>query len=908
MWFLGFIIGAMIGGAIGSLFRWDEAWLFFGALGILTAVLMNKKAPVQSAAPQPGDLERRVAELEREVRALKDQRGYATDAKSTSSPVSEEAAAPVPFPLPQVTVETVAEAVPPPQPEPAARPKPEAAAPKEPSWLWQKLFGGNILAKVGVLLLLFGIGSGLKLAIDFGVFPPSVRLLLATVTALAMIGFGFSRMRVATHRMFGLALQGGGFGVLYLVTYFAFARYGYLDALAAFALFAALGLVCLFTAMRFEGEALAILGITGAFLAPLLASTGKGSHIVLFSYYAVLNVMVLAVYALRAWRVLTVLAFAFTLVTGMTWASARYVPEFFVSTEIFLIVFALMFSLVPFASALMKRVPRDHWGETVLLFGTPIAAAIAQAWLFDQTGFARVALAWSAVAGGLYYSALAAILFSRQSDHTTHTAHSAIAVGLYTIAVPLAFGVEVTSAFWAIEGLVLTWFGIAHRRGLPYTAGLALQLVSGAYFLLEWHGARVIPILNGLYVGSIVIAGCGTASAWITRRGADSGWPQSGNARSLAALLGTWALIWWLRANFGDIARFAAQAHESALYIGLLVVTSGAAYALGKTLPWTGARYVALFLAALAMLTGLFEGGPMHNAHRHALHDTMVFALPAAFAAFYVLLRRHDRDGYTALVSTAHVFGLLVLAATLLREALWIAEQLARGVTLWRLLAWQLVPVALTFGVIAYARQQIWPVAAHRGAYLAAAAPMLLAVAFAAALYANFHHAGGATGLPYLPVASFFDLSQIAVMVCLVAWMKAAASIRFGLVSFARGTAALLGFVWLSAMAMRIAFHWGGVPFETHALLASGIAQSTLSFMWTALALALMVSATRKVLRSRWFVGFALLAVVGVKFILVDVANQGTIAWSLSLIGVGLLILAASYFSPAPPRSAPIVP
>ena len=103
---------------------------------------------------------------------------------------------------------------------------------------------------------------------------------------------------------------------------------------------------------------------------------------------------------------------------------------------------------------------------------------------------------------------------------------------------------------------------------------------------------------------------------------------------------------------------------------------------------------------------------------------------------------------------------------------------------------------------------------------------------------------------------------------------------------------------------MRIAHHWAGVPFAAKALMSSGVAQSLLSLLWTALALALMISATRNTLRERWFVGFALLGIVGAKFILVDVVNKGTLTWTLSLIGVGLLILAASYFSPAPPRAA----
>jgi uncharacterized membrane protein len=35
---------------------------------------------------------------------------------------------------------------------------------------------------------------------------------------------------------------------------------------------------------------------------------------------------------------------------------------------------------------------------------------------------------------------------------------------------------------------------------------------------------------------------------------------------------------------------------------------------------------------------------------------------------------------------------------------------------------------------------------------------------------------------------------------------------------------------------------------------------------------------------------------------LVDLSNKGTMLWTVSLIGIALLIIAASYYSPAPPK------
>jgi hypothetical protein len=50
-----------------------------------------------------------------------------------------------------------------------------------------------------------------------------------------------------------------------------------------------------------------------------------------------------------------------------------------------------------------------------------------------------------------------------------------------------------------------------------------------------------------------------------------------------------------------------------------------------------------------------------------------------------------------------------------------------------------------------------------------------------------------------------------------------------------------------------------------------------------------------------WFIGMIAGAIVGAKLLLVDAANAGTVIWTGTLIGVALLVIAASYFAPRPP-------
>jgi uncharacterized membrane protein len=64
-----------------------------------------------------------------------------------------------------------------------------------------------------------------------------------------------------------------------------------------------------------------------------------------------------------------------------------------------------------------------------------------------------------------------------------------------------------------------------------------------------------------------------------------------------------------------------------------------------------------------------------------------------------------------------------------------------------------------------------------------------------------------------------------------------------------------------------------------------------------------MITASRRARREVWFGGFGLLGIVGAKLLLFDATGRGTLTWTGTLIGVALLVLAASYFAPMPPKA-----
>ena len=205
---------------------------------------------------------------------------------------------------------------------------------------------GNVPVKLGVIISFFGVAFLLKYAVDrqLLVFPIEFRLLAVAAVAAALLAIGW-RLR-DRKRVYALSLQGGGLGILYLTTFAAFRLYELIPPAFAFALLVVLTVAGGALAVLQNARGLATLGAVGGFLAPVLVSTGSGNHVVLFSYYLVLNSLILGVAWYRPWRELNLIGFVFTFVIGGLWAWERYAPDKYASTQTFVILFFLFYQAV----------------------------------------------------------------------------------------------------------------------------------------------------------------------------------------------------------------------------------------------------------------------------------------------------------------------------------------------------------------------------------------------------------------------------------------------------------------------------------------------------------------------------------------------------------------------------------
>lgn len=900
-----------------------SAWVLAILLGIVVGALQQELSGLFVGALL-GYLLGRVSQLSQQVQRLSqrlrssDAAAPAAQAESPAEPWTRPAApttagadvAPPPAEVAEATpvADTVAAAdviaVPAQTPSPAAAATTPGFARSEPSALgraidrgWTWLRGGNPLARAGIVILFFGAAYLAKYAAEHTVVPIELRFAFIAAGAMVLLVLGW-RLR-ARKRIYAHILQGGGIAGLYLTVFAATRLYDLLPPGFALALMVVVAVTSAILAVAQSALALAVIGTAGGFLAPILVSTGGGNHVALFSYYTVLNLGVFTVAWFRAWRVLNLIGFVFTFGVAGLFRATAYAPEKMLSTDGFLVLFFLMYVAISVLFSLRQKPDLRGYVSGSLVFGLPVAAFTLHATLVAHIEYA---LAWSALGLGAFYLALAWLLLRSglATLRLLSEAFAALGVIFASLAIPLGFDTRTTAAMWAVEGAGLLWLGVRQQRALARAFGLLLQLLAGGAYLMGFDGRPAgTPLLNSVYIGTVLIAVSGALSARWLVRAADG--PRRYGLHLDAALL-VWAALWWV---FGGIA----EIHRAwpLLSLGAVLLFFATSIALfeyiGERAQWPALRRLALALLLPALLIGLLQASQLG----HPFARAGVIGWPALLLALYVVLWRFDRaqdDALAPVLPVLHAVACWLLALLVAWEAGWQIAQDIAGV--WRQLPWGLAPAALLWLLGADVLRPAWPLARHEQAYRGIAAPVLAGAAAIWVLAVNLGSDGDPSPLSYLPLLNPLDIAVALTLTALVRYGRSLGLFEAGRVAESQrrlllAVLAALVFIWLNAALLRALHYEIGTPLSAPGIARSTVAQAALSIFWSLLGFGAMILASRRGWRVVWIVGAALMAVVVFKLFFVDTVGRGTLARIVSFLVVGVLLLVTGYVSPLPP-------
>ncbi|MCM5678037.1 DUF2339 domain-containing protein [Schlegelella sp. S2-27] len=901
-----------LGGLMGVLIA-----RLFHRVGILEAELAQlKRAPEQVGAP--------AAAPDAPAAALPASPGAPVAVEPPQAPAepgfedwNEPAATPLPAPVAAPPPRTVTPALEPDEYSPAVTTSLGRSA-----LAWFR--GGNTIVRIGVLILFLGVAFLLRYAAEHALLPIELRLAGVALGGgvLAVIGWRLRDKR----RGYGLTLQGAGVGVLYLTIFAAFRLYGLVPAGLAFALLAALSAAAAVLAVVQNALPLAVLGFSGDFLAPVFASTGQGSHVALFSYYLVLNLAIAWIASRQTWKLLNLVGFFFTFTIASLWGARSWQPEYFATTEPFLIAhFVLyLFISVQYSRQLVgERTPQGlPYVDGGLLFGLPIVAFGLQAALVKEMPYA-LALS-SAVLSGVYL-VLGRWLWRHSGQQLRLLIEGLLALGVIflVLVTPLALDARWTGAAWAVQGAGIVWIGLRQGRLWATGMGLLLQCVAAAMF---WdHPARLAEqalIVNAALLSALLLGGSALVSAKLLQ--AHPALP-AGAVQPLWNRLPSqaWAAAHWFMLGLGllqvlggvgeELDAVAWPSLDTSWRTAMLFAVAGLMLeALHRRVMWPELRLparVLWLLAAAASITGML--GTLFNPSQpweRYFDGYGWLELVAVLAVGVWLLRRlqaagwlHHATGFehAALAWYAMAHGAVLLYA--------VAGTAIGRHEAWTALAPVLLPTAVAWWLLAAAARGAWPAAPHPGAYRHAVLLPWALLLLTWSAFVNGYSDAGMAPLPYLPLINPIDLGHaLGLLFGIRLWrVLGGSSARWGRPLAVLTLAA--AFWWLNSALVRILHHWAGTPMWDAGALDSDLVQMSLTILWTVTALLTMLWATRRAgrasARTVWLAGAVLLGAVVLKLFFVDLSHLGTLQRIVSFLGVGLLMLVIGYVSPLPPAA-----
>ncbi|HEY7231232.1 MAG TPA: DUF2339 domain-containing protein [Pseudolabrys sp.] len=791
------------------------------------------------------------------------------------------------------------------EPEPpVAAPVAESASPKPavftpPRATLEERFGTQWVVWIGGIALALGAIFLVRYTVEMGLLGPGVRIFLAAVFSAILVAAGEWARRneiaagivpISSRHIPGI-LTAAGTIAAYATVYAAFTLYGFLSPAAAFVL---LGLVALATlaAALLHGPALAGLGLVGAFITPVLVTTGSADYWALYVYLAIVTAAAFALARVRLWRWLAITA----TVLGVLWTWAGAEPDHIeaLAAHLFHVVagFALAATLIVsglaygpsaergktdevssgalgaylFAAAFLV-INSDHSNSALAIFTLLTAATVAIAWRTE-------AALWAVPAAGVL---VAAVMIQWAAPEFVDSL--LLSPGVTAGAIPgppagTSLHLVLGAALAAIFGL--SAFAVQGRTANAFNAQLwSLSGVVVPIVILIALYLRIAQLDRSIPFALLALglaALYGYATEHLGKRQ-----PQAGLA-SAAAIYAAGAV-----ASLALALTFALD--RGWLTVGLALMVPGIAW-ISERRPLPALRYLAAAIIVVVLLRIGYEPRIVGNdVGTTPIFNWLLYGYGVPAASFWYaghLLRRRADDLPARMADAAAILFTVLLVLLQIRHFMNNGDIFRRSAALAEIAMQVSVGLAMTIG-LEHVRMRTNSIMHNAGALLIFAATMLAAL-FGLGVSVNPLFTGRPVG------GAFFNLVLLGYGIpALLAGILALT---------ARKTRPLAYRAVAATAAVGLALMYLGLEVRTlfHGeILTRGATtdaeQYTYSAVWLAFGVLLLIAGFRLQSQPARLASAAVVALTIGKVFLVDMSGLTGIFRALSFIGLGAVLV-----------------
>jgi hypothetical protein len=244
------------------------------------------------------------------------------------------------------------------------------------------------------------------------------------------------------------------------------------------------------SAISYNRQVIAHIGLVGAYAVPFLLSDGSGRVVILFSYMAIINAGILVIAFRKYWKPLYYSSFLITWLIFLTW----FIPKFEVSSHfelawIFISIFFVTFYIIFLAYKLLKKEKFEFEDLILLIANSSVFYGIGYSILNQHIGGEDFQGLFTF--GNALIHLTAGIIIYRQklADKNLFFFTIGLALAFFTIAIPVQFDGNWVTLLWAAESALLFWIGRTKNTAAYELLSYVLMILAFSSITLGWPGS-----------------------------------------------------------------------------------------------------------------------------------------------------------------------------------------------------------------------------------------------------------------------------------------------------------------------------------------------------------------------------------------------------------------------------------
>ncbi len=372
----------------------------------------------------------------------------------------------------------------------------------------EKFIGEHLINKVGIAILVVGIGFLMKYAIDQAWIEAIGRILVGMLSSIILLIFGYFLRK--EYKSFSSVLIGGGFAIFYFTIGFSSQQYQIISKPLAFGLIGFTTLFMAVFAVLFNRIQLGVIALIGGFITPIMVGGNIENYFMLWTYLLVLDLGMLTVSIFKKWKIFFIVAYDCTIVMFGGWLYQYH--DVYPFDKTIALVFGTVFYFIFFLGIVIVNIRQKELFKSfdylILLSANSLYFGLG---LFildaEYRGLFTISLA---IINGI----LTLIFFKLKGvDKNFIFLLLALVLTYGSLAGPIQLDGNYITMFWACEAAIFLW--LSQRSGIYLIKNIAFVIffLTIGSLIKDWKALYfdantviLTPIMNPGFTTGIIVS------------------------------------------------------------------------------------------------------------------------------------------------------------------------------------------------------------------------------------------------------------------------------------------------------------------------------------------------------------------------------------------------------------------